>query len=137
MPLLYVLGIRSALSRAGEKVRACRLRTPRSLRSGSTPKHASRRLITFVLDISNINDQHKTSHIMIDTEQSNYQSTQMPCPEMKELEAFSKRFADRRFVSVPTELERRFGSVLGYRAAQARLAYLIQMHRQNCSICRR
>jgi hypothetical protein len=61
----------------------------------------------------------------------------MPCPEMKELEAFSKRFADRRLVSVPTELERRFGSVLGYRAAQARLAYLIQMHRQNCSICRR
>lgn len=61
----------------------------------------------------------------------------MPCPEMKELEALGKRFADRRLVSVPTELERRFGPVLGDRAAQARLAYLIQMHRQNCSSCRR
>ncbi len=61
----------------------------------------------------------------------------MLCPEMKELETFGKGFAERRLVSVPREFERRFGSVLRYRAAQARLAYLIQMHRQNCSICRR
>jgi hypothetical protein len=61
----------------------------------------------------------------------------MSCPEMKELEALGKRFAERRLAFVPAECERRFGSVLGYRAAHARLAYLIQMHRQNCSSCRR
>ena len=77
------------------------------------------------------------THIIIDLKQLSQQSTQMPCPEMKELEALGMRFTERRLVSVPTELERRFGSVLGYRAAHARLAYLVQMHRQNCRSCRR
>jgi hypothetical protein len=45
----------------------------------------------------------------------------MPCSEIKELEAISKRFADGRLLSNPTEFERRFGSVLGYRTAHARL----------------
>jgi hypothetical protein len=61
----------------------------------------------------------------------------MSCIEMKELEASSERFAERRLVFVPTEFERRSGSVLVRRAGHARLAYLMQMHRQNCHICRR
>lgn len=53
----------------------------------------------------------------------------------QQLEASSERFSERRLVFVQTYFERRAGSALGRRAA--RLACLMQMHRQSCGICRR
>jgi hypothetical protein len=60
----------------------------------------------------------------------------MPCTEMKELEASANRFAERRQVAMPANLERRKGSDVPHRTVQARIAYLMLMHRRNCAQCR-
>jgi hypothetical protein len=60
----------------------------------------------------------------------------VPCTEMKELQAGVDTFNERRVVLAPVNSERRIGSGLARRASYARLAYLIQMHRQKCRLCR-
>jgi hypothetical protein len=55
---------------------------------------------------------------------------------MKELESLCHNFAERRVQQNPTESERRKGFGLARRAGQARVAYLMQMHRLNCMACR-
>lgn len=57
------------------------------------------------------------------------------CLEMKELEAARSRYEERRRISIPPSLERRNTPSASYRAAQARFAYLIQLHRQSCFAC--
>jgi hypothetical protein len=59
----------------------------------------------------------------------------MPCLEMKELEAVSSRYEERRSVAIPLSSERRNTPSGRYRAGQARIAYLIQLHRQSCAAC--
>jgi hypothetical protein len=60
----------------------------------------------------------------------------VPCIEMKELEFTSRRYAERRRITVTPKCERR-GRHSGrqLRAGQARAAYLMQAHRQNCVVC--
>jgi hypothetical protein len=60
----------------------------------------------------------------------------MPCTELKELEAVWSSYAERRFATVSIDSERRKGSARGYMPGQARIAYLMQAHRQNCTKCR-
>jgi hypothetical protein len=60
----------------------------------------------------------------------------MPCTEMKELEASANRSAERRQVVVAPSLERRKGSDVPHRTVQARIAYLMLVHRRNCALCR-
>ena len=61
----------------------------------------------------------------------------MPCMEMKELEASCSRYAERRLESIRPQFERRKVSPGRHRLAQAQLAYLMQVHLQNCIECRR
>jgi len=58
------------------------------------------------------------------------------CIEMKELESLCSKFAERRVEHNPTKSERRRGCGLARRAGQARVAYLMQMHRLNCTACK-
>ncbi len=61
----------------------------------------------------------------------------VPCTEMKELEFTSRRYAERRRIAVTPKCERRGRHSGGQlRAGQARAAYLMQAHRQNCAVCR-
>jgi hypothetical protein len=60
----------------------------------------------------------------------------MPCMEMKELEASCSRYAERRLESILPKFERRRVSPGRHRLAQAQLAYLMQVHLQNCIECR-
>jgi hypothetical protein len=59
----------------------------------------------------------------------------MPCLEMRELEAVCRRYGERRLEAIPPSSERRNAPFGRDRAGQARIAYLIQLHRQNCAAC--
>jgi hypothetical protein len=59
----------------------------------------------------------------------------MPCLEMKELETICSRYEERRGIAIPPNSERRSTPTGKYRAGQARIAYLIQLHRQSCTVC--
>jgi hypothetical protein len=59
----------------------------------------------------------------------------MPCLEMQELEAVCSRYEERRRVAIPPISEQRNKPSGKYRAGQARIAYLIQLHRQSCVAC--
>jgi hypothetical protein len=57
----------------------------------------------------------------------------MPCTEMRELEAAYNSFAERRHVAVkPTSNRRKMPT--GWQRTRA--AYVMQIHRQTCAICR-
>jgi hypothetical protein len=58
----------------------------------------------------------------------------MPCLEMKELETVCSKYEERRRVATPPSSERR-NAPGRYRAGEARIAYLIQLHRQSCAVC--
>lgn len=59
----------------------------------------------------------------------------MPCLELKELEEIYIRYEERRRVAIPPSSERRSTLIGRYRSSQARIAYLIRLHRQNCAAC--
>jgi hypothetical protein len=62
----------------------------------------------------------------------------VPCTEIKELEFIFCRYNERRRVTVAPKWERRsVQSAPRMRAAQARVAYLMQAHRQDCFVCQR
>jgi predicted phage-related endonuclease len=60
----------------------------------------------------------------------------MPCAEMKELQATRDRYAERRKIVVAPKVERRRGFDVRRRATQARNAYLMLVHQNNCAVCR-
>jgi hypothetical protein len=60
----------------------------------------------------------------------------MPCQEFIELEASSQRFTERRNKTVETSGERCAGKPAGYRAGEARYAYILMLRLQNCAVCR-
>ena len=60
----------------------------------------------------------------------------VPCIQMKELEASCSRYAERRWETIPLGVERRKASPQKHRFGQAQMAYIMQMHLQNCSECR-
>jgi hypothetical protein len=60
----------------------------------------------------------------------------MPCTEMKELEAIREKYAERRHITIPPERERRKSRTGPHQLGQFRYAYLIRIHRRNCSACR-
>jgi hypothetical protein len=64
------------------------------------------------------------------------ESQPVPCIQMKELEASCSRYAERRREMIPLSVERRKASPGKRRFGQAQMAYIIQMHLQNCSECR-
>ena len=57
----------------------------------------------------------------------------MPCTQMKELEAACNSFAERRSCAVVPTSERR-KMPAGW--VRMRAAFVMQVHRQNCAICR-
>jgi hypothetical protein len=59
----------------------------------------------------------------------------MWCATLKELEASIEKYDERRKVKVLPAIERRNGSTGIHRLGQSRVAYLIMMHRQTCSLC--
>ena len=61
----------------------------------------------------------------------------MPCMQMKELEASSSRYAERRSKKLLTKSERRQALSAKRQIAQAQMAYVMQQHAKNCSECRR
>ena len=64
----------------------------------------------------------------------------MPCQEFVELEASSHRYSERRTQTQDATLdatqERRTGKAAGFRAGEARLAFILMLHLQNCDVCR-
>ena len=61
----------------------------------------------------------------------------MPCKEMIELEASFDQYTNRRRKNAATHEERRHQSSVGaFRAGEARFAYIVLSHRQNCPLCR-
>jgi hypothetical protein len=58
----------------------------------------------------------------------------MCCTEMKELQIRCDRYAERRGKMVTPATERRVVPT-GHRNVQARIAYLMIAHRQNCTLC--
>ena len=60
----------------------------------------------------------------------------MPCQEFLELEASSHRYTERRNKIEETAAERRSGKPAGFRAGEARYAYILLLHLQSCAICR-
>jgi hypothetical protein len=61
----------------------------------------------------------------------------MPCIQMKELEISRDRYAERRSNAVSPKQERREPSPGKRRLGLAQSSYLIQLHLQNCTECRR
>jgi hypothetical protein len=61
----------------------------------------------------------------------------MACAEMKELEASYSRHGEGWQLTSHTFCERLKVSTGGPRAGQARVAYLMQIHRLDCLKCRR
>jgi hypothetical protein len=61
----------------------------------------------------------------------------MPCMEMKELEVSRDRYAERRHKTISLKKERRESTLGKRRMGFAQSSYLIQVHLQNCSECRR
>jgi hypothetical protein len=59
----------------------------------------------------------------------------MPCLQMKELEAVCSRYEERRRRVIPPSAERRNAPSERDRTGQARIAYIILLHRQNCAAC--
>lgn len=60
-----------------------------------------------------------------------------PCAELKELELAFSQYAERRVNTIRVVHERRRQSdFVHWRTAQARAAYMIQMHRQSCPLCK-
>jgi hypothetical protein len=57
----------------------------------------------------------------------------MPCTEMKGLEAEYNSVAERRHVGAPPATDRR-KMPTGWQRTRA--AYVMQIHRQTCAICR-
>lgn len=58
------------------------------------------------------------------------------CAELKELELAFNQYAERRVKVVRVVHERRQSrNFVHWRTAQARAAYMIQMHRQTCAVC--
>jgi hypothetical protein len=57
----------------------------------------------------------------------------MPCSEMKKLEAAYNSFPDRRSLRIAPESERR---KMPAGLLRTRAAYVMQIHRQNCAVCR-
>jgi hypothetical protein len=60
----------------------------------------------------------------------------MPCVEMKELETNYSRYVERRNVTIPSASERRKVFTGRRQADEARAAYIMEAHRQNCTACR-
>jgi len=60
----------------------------------------------------------------------------MPCTEMKELQASYDKYAERRHMAIRSEQERRKALLGSRRLGEFRVAYLIQIHRRNCDMCR-
>jgi hypothetical protein len=58
------------------------------------------------------------------------------CTEMMELQTGVARYAERRREMIVPKYERRKDSGVGHRAVQARVAYLVMVHRRNCLVCR-
>ena len=56
----------------------------------------------------------------------------MQCSEMKELELLCQKFVERRKQSEASNIERRTQLGLVRRVGQARVAYLMQLHRVRC-----
>jgi hypothetical protein len=61
----------------------------------------------------------------------------MPCMRMKELEAISSRFAERRLKTIPSKSERRLVFSIKRRIRLAQMSYLMQTHLRHCVECRR
>ena len=61
----------------------------------------------------------------------------MPCMEMKELEVSRDRYAERRHKTISLKQERRESTLGKRRVGFAQSSYLIQLHLQNCTECRR
>jgi hypothetical protein len=60
-----------------------------------------------------------------------------PCTELKELELALSQYAERRVNVIKVIPDRRRDSdSVPRRTAQARIAYMIQLHRKNCALCR-
>ena len=60
----------------------------------------------------------------------------MPCIQMKELEASCSRYTERRRETIALNVERRKASPGKRRFGQAQMAYIMQMHLQNCGECK-
>jgi hypothetical protein len=60
----------------------------------------------------------------------------MSCIHMRELEATYRNYAERRVLASHPTVERRV-SWGKHRLGQARMAYIMRKHLQNCSECRR
>jgi hypothetical protein len=59
----------------------------------------------------------------------------MPCLVVKELEAGSGRFAERRQTVLQPDRERRKSPTGSRRVGLFRAEYLIQAHRAHCALC--
>jgi hypothetical protein len=60
----------------------------------------------------------------------------MPCPTMQELEVSNDRFNEHSHTTVSLLSAGRDEFNKWHRAGRARLAYLMQTHRQSCANCR-
>jgi hypothetical protein len=62
----------------------------------------------------------------------------VPCIQMRELEASSNRYAERRVATIPQRSEKRKGNTGSRRLlGQAQMAYIMRLHLQNCMECNR
>jgi hypothetical protein len=60
----------------------------------------------------------------------------MPCPEMQELEANNNRYNENSLITASLLSAGRHEFSKWHRAGRARLAYVMQTHRQSCAHCR-
>jgi hypothetical protein len=60
----------------------------------------------------------------------------MPCPEMQELEASNHRYNEHSQITLSLLSAGRHEFSRWHRAGRARVAYIMQMHRQSCDSCR-
>jgi hypothetical protein len=60
----------------------------------------------------------------------------MPCLEMQELESSSNRFNEQSLTTISLLSAGRHEFSRWHRAGRARIAYLMQMHRQTCKDCK-
>jgi hypothetical protein len=60
----------------------------------------------------------------------------MPCTEMRELEASNNRYNEHSLLTISLLAAGRKEFSRWHRAGRARLAYVMQIHRQTCNTCR-
>jgi hypothetical protein len=106
------------------------------LLSGTFRPTVTRFLLPQVAHIRSRDRANETRHSYLKQIEIVVLEPSMPCPQMKELVAHFHRYSERPHTKIPSAPERSSETTGALPVGEFRIAYLMQLHRQNCDACR-